>query len=155
MHDGKRKGDIIKIQVMEHLERVEEARYYVDQVRKELDLTETSEQLDPALEQENADCQEEGLAEHPDFVHADPDEVNTTENNMQKSIYRKIEIPNESELKENTRSLDRYQKEVINIGIKYAKSIVKARKEGNTAPKAPLLIVDGPWRCRCWKINSD
>ena len=49
MYDGKRKVDIVKSQVMEHLEGVEEARYYVDQVRKELDLTETSEQLDPAL----------------------------------------------------------------------------------------------------------
>ena len=143
MHGGERKVDIVKSQVMEHLEGVEEARYYVDQLKKELELTEISETLDPALEQENADCEEEGLVEHPDFEHADPDEVTTRETKTQTSIYRKIEIPNDSELKENTRSLDRYQKEVINIGIQYAKGIIKARKEGNAAPKAPLLMVHG------------
>ena len=143
MHDGKRKVDIVKSQVMEHLEGVEEARYYVDQLKKELDLTEISETLDPALEQENADCEEEGLVDHPDFVHADPDEVTTRENKTQTSIYRKIEIPNDSQLKENTQALDRYQKEVINIGIQYAKGIIKARKEGNAAQKAPLLMVHG------------
>ena len=37
--------------------------------------------------------------------------------------------------------MDDYQKEVINIGVKYAKGVVKARKEGNVPPKAPLLIV--------------
>ena len=59
------------------------------------------------------------------------------------SIYRKIEIPNDAVLKENTRSLDKYQREVINIGVKYAKGLVKARKEGNTTPPAPLLMVHG------------
>ena len=83
MHDGKRKVDIVKSQVMEHLEGVEEARYYVDELKKELDLTEISETLDPALEQENADCEE-----HPDFEHADPDEVTTRETKTQTSIYR-------------------------------------------------------------------
>ena len=62
---------------MVHLEGVEEARYYVEQAQKEIDLTEISKNLDPALEQENADCEEEGLLEHPDFVHADPEEVTT------------------------------------------------------------------------------
>ena len=43
-------------------------------------------------------------------------------------------------MKENTRTLDRYQREVINIGVKYAKGIVKSRREGNTAP---LMMVHG------------
>ena len=43
MHDGKRKVEIVKSQAMEHLEGVEEARYYVDQLKKELELTEISE----------------------------------------------------------------------------------------------------------------
>ena len=46
-------------------------------------------------------------------------------------------------MKQATRSLDVYQREVINIGIKYARGIVKSRKEGNALPKAPLLMVHG------------
>ena len=49
-----------------------------------------------------------------------------------------MDIPSTDELKENTRSLDEYQREVIYIGIKYAKDIVKSRKEGNKSPTAPL-----------------
>ena len=39
--------------------------------------------------------------------------------------------------------LDKYQKEVVNISVKYARDIVKSRKHGNTPPKAPLLMVHG------------
>ena len=67
------------------------------------------------------------------MIHADPDQVTTEEDGRPTSIYRKIDIPNNVELKKNTRSLDKYQREVINIGVKYAKSIVKARKEGNVS----------------------
>ena len=141
MYQDKRKVDIVKSQVMEHLEGVEEARYYVEQAKKELDLTEIGKTLDPALEQENDDCNEEELVEHPDMIHADPDQIMSREENCVTSIYRKIEIPNDTELKENTRSLDSYQREVINIGVKYAKGLVKARKEGNATPAAPLLMV--------------
>ena len=143
MNGDKRKVDIVKSKVMEHLEGVEEARYYVEQAKKELDLSEISNELDAALEQENADCVAEGLVEHPDFVHADPGEIINNERKNEASIYRKIEIPNDNELKEATRSLDVFQREVINIGIKYARGIVKSRKEGNSPPRAPLLMVHG------------
>ena len=143
MYNDKRKVDIVKNQVMEHLEGVEEARYYVEQAKKEIDLTEIGEKLDPALEQDNADCEEIELVEHPDLIHADPDQIATGEDGRAASIYRRIEIPNETKKKEKTRTLDSYQREVINIGIKYAKGIVKARKEGNASPTAPLLMVHG------------
>ena len=42
MHNGSRKIDIVKSQVMDHLEGVEEARYYVEQIQKELDLQQTN-----------------------------------------------------------------------------------------------------------------
>ena len=54
VHNDKRKVDIVKSQVMEHLEGVEEGRYYVEQIKKELDLTEIGNTLDPTLQQENA-----------------------------------------------------------------------------------------------------
>ena len=45
---------------MEFLEGVEEARYYVAQAQKELDLQETEERLDAMGVQDNDDCDEEG-----------------------------------------------------------------------------------------------
>ena len=143
MHNGSRKIDVVKSQVMEHLEGVEEARYYVEQIQKELDLSETANKLDPTLEQDNADCDEEATSDHPDFLHIDPGMITTEESSVPRDIYRRVDIPSSAELKENTRSLDKYQREVVNIGIKYAKDIVKARKEGNKAPEAPLLMVHG------------
>ena len=74
-YEGKRKTDIVKAQVMEHLEGVEEARYYVEQIKKELDLNEIAQRLDPTLEQDNAECDDEPVIEHPDFAHIDPGEM--------------------------------------------------------------------------------
>ena len=142
-YNNKQKVKIVKSQVMENLEGVEEARYFIEQAKKQIDLSEIALQLDPALEQDKAECEEDGIEEHPDFVHYDPDQITIDENAPETNIYRRIEIPNDDELKEKTRSLDKYQKEVINIGVKYAKGMVKARKEGNVPPKAPLLMVHG------------
>ena len=51
-YNDQRKVDLVKAQVMEHLEGVEEARYYVEQVKKETDLTDVANTLDPMLEQD-------------------------------------------------------------------------------------------------------
>ena len=48
-HNGNRKVQIVKSQVMEHLEGVEEARYYIEQAKKQIDLTYVRNKLDPAL----------------------------------------------------------------------------------------------------------
>ena len=37
----------------------------------------------------------------------------------------------------------RYDSEVLNIAVKYAKDLVKARRPGNKKPNAPLLMVHG------------
>ena len=141
--NGQQKVDIVKSQVMEYLEGVEEARYYVEQVKKDIDLTETANKLDPAMEQENADCEEEDIDDHPDFLHIDPGQVVTDPETPSSSIFRRIVIPGVDELREKTRSLDYYQREVVNIGVKYAKDIVKSRREGNGSPVATLMMVHG------------
>ena len=142
-YKGKRKVDIVKNQVMEHLEGVEEARYYVDQVKKELDISETAIALDAAKEQDNADCEEEGTEEHAEFLHIDPGQIATDSDKHTSGIYKKIDIPGADELRASTRTLDSHQREVVNIGVKYAKDVVKSRREGNLAPVPPLLMVHG------------
>ena len=142
-YEGKRKTDIVKSQVMEHLEGVEEARYYVEQIKKELDLTEIAETLDPTLEQENADCDDEEVTEHPDFTHIDPGDIIKEQEKSDAVKYRKVDVPTDDILKEKTRSLDYWQREVVNIGIKYAKDVVKGRRTGNSPPTPPLYMIHG------------
>ena len=109
-----------------------------------MDTTSVAVNLDAAAEQENDDCQEELEELHPEYLHLDPDNYEEIETNTkQQSIYRHIDLPNIHTLKEKTRQLDPYQRRVIDIGIKYAKDLVKARREGNQAPEPPYLMVHG------------
>ena len=82
------------------------------------------------------------MSEHPDYQHVDPDQLEN-ESPTPSTIFAKIEIPLDKDIRKATCQLDKYQREVINIGVKYARDIVKARKEGNSYPKAPLLMVHG------------
>ena len=59
------------------------------------------------------------------------------------SIMKKIEIPPEDELKTKIQRLDEYQREVLNIGVRYCKDLVKARKITNAIPEAPKVMVHG------------
>ena len=143
---GKSKIKIVKEQVMEHLESVEEARYNLQEAEKRLDMERIGMILDSTLHQDNAECQEEGLEEHPDYVHLDPEDMGMIdeENALEtKSTYKMIEIPSDNVLRTATRSLDEHQRMVLDIGIKYAKDIVKARKNGNPSPEPPMLMVHG------------
>ena len=65
----------VKSKVMEHLESVEEARYMVEEASKELDLGKIGVQMDVAHEQDQAECHEEGVIEHPDYIHLDIDGI--------------------------------------------------------------------------------
>ena len=65
----------VKAKVMEHLESVEEARYMVEQSTKEVDSDAIGISLDAALEQDNADCQMEGVSDHPDYLYLDTDGI--------------------------------------------------------------------------------
>ena len=107
---------------MEHLQSVEEARHYVDEVTKKIDLKDIGISLDAAAEQSNAECQEEIEELHPDYAHLDTENVDDLEEQVKKvqSIYRKIDLPDLKVLKQKTRQLDHYQRNVVDIGVKYA-----------------------------------
>ena len=73
--DGSKKIGIVKRQVMEHLQSVEEARYYVEQMKKEVrtDIEEKAAlRMDPNGIQDDDDCEEEGMEEHDDYQYCDP-----------------------------------------------------------------------------------
>ena len=90
----------VKSKIMEHLESVEEARHYVQEVKKNLDLTNIGISLDAAAEQENAECQEEIEEIHPDYIHLDIEnlEIKEKPENMS-NIYRRIANPDINEIR--------------------------------------------------------
>ena len=138
-YSGQRKVDIVKKQIMPHLEGVEEARHYVDQIRKEINLEEVASQLDSMMEQANEDDIES--TPHPDFQHLDPGIESGSSDSTCK--YKKIEVPPNSVLYEEVRKLDKFQIEVIRMGVKFAKDVRKAEREGNKYPVGPMLMVSG------------
>ena len=148
-YNGERKIDLVKNQVMEYLESIEEARYFVDLAKDKLDLEETSIKLDPQKEQDNADCSEEEVdeeeAQQEDMLygHLNPENVDIKDDSSKHGFHKRIEIPDDSVLKESTRNLDEYQREVLNTAVKFAKDLVKARKFPNKPPNSPLLMVHG------------
>ena len=149
-YEGKRKVDLVKSQVMEHLEGVEEARYYVEQVKKEIDLTEVGNALDPALEQNNADCDEEVELEHPEFTHRDPEQIPKEEETMAAGNYKRVEIPNLDELKRKTRTLDKWQKGSYKLWPSFCKRHCKRKKTWKRSRYT--CSSHGLWRCWCWQV---
>ena len=72
-----------------------------------------------------------------------PDNLDLKEDTSKHGFHKKIDIPDDSDLKESTRNLDEYQREVLNVAIKYSKDLVKARKLSKKPPNSPLLMVHG------------
>ena len=129
---------------MEHLQDVTEARYFVEEVMKELDLEETKHVIDPQLAQMDEDCYDEGVVEHPDYNFMNPEIFDDFKDEIpSKSIYRKIDIQPIKCLKEKTRKLDEYQRQVVDVGIKFSKDVVKSRNNFTKQPDPVFLMVHG------------
>ena len=134
---------IVKDQVMEHLESVEEAKFFVDELHKN-QVLEVGEELDANNEQDDLECLEEDLVEHPDFTHLNPDELEAFESKTtKKQTMRIIETGCVEELVTNSRKLDMYQRKVVEMGVRFARGIVKARSGGNRYPEPIQLMVHG------------
>lgn len=84
------------------------------------------------------------VEDNSEFVAVDPDLLeNTGEERVRISEYGRIIIPNKKELVERTRRLDKEQRKVVDIAVKYAKDIRKARRKGQRHPHPPHLMVHG------------
>jgi hypothetical protein len=58
-------------------------------------------------------------------------------------MFKKIDVPTLTELREETRKLDKFQREAVNISVKYAKDLVKSRRDGNSPPTPIYLTGHG------------
>ena len=144
LHNGEKKVDIVKRQVMEHLQDVTEARYFAEEALKDVDLEETECAYNAAQMQENEDFEPEGNEEHPGYGHIDPDMLDNVDEGVPiQNRYRKVEIPSLEDLKERTRNLDEHQRHVVDVGIRFSKDTVMARKSCSAPPSPPILMVHG------------
>ena len=131
----------VKSQVMEYLEDVQEARFFVEEA---IQTKEIGDILDPEGEKDKKECEYEGVIEHPDFPEFD---LGISEEDNKKGAddkcYRPIEIDNLEILMEKSKNLDFFQKKVIERGIHYARDVVKGIKSWNKTPDASLVMVHG------------
>ena len=139
-HNSKRKISNVKNILMEYLETVEEG---TEKTRNTLESN-AGTLLDNAMEQENADCEEEGIENHEDFLHKDIDLVeNAKDSEVSGTLYKKIELYSDAKINEITLQLDCEQRMVLDIAVDYANNLVKAKKGGISIPNAPLIVVQG------------
>ena len=62
-------------------------------MKKEIDLTDIAQKLDPTLEQNNADCDDDLDTEHPDFTHIDPGQITTELDNKKLETTGELRFP--------------------------------------------------------------
>ena len=134
-----------KQQVMEWLEDVEEGRHYVEEVLKnEINTEEIGDELDAAKEQDDAECEDEGIEMDPMYQHLDLGDHNEHDFTPSSTWCKKIELKDDEQLTKSTHHLDEYQRKTLDICLKFARDIVKAHKNHkNALPEATCLVVLG------------
>ena len=81
---------------------------------------------------------------NPEFAAVDPELLDETEEERSRvSDFGRIVVPDREVLKEKTRGLDNDQRKVLDITIKFAKDVLKARTKGKALPDPPHLMVHG------------
>ena len=147
--DNEMKIRRVKAQVMPFLESVEEAQLMYEQSKEEEeeedDLDDIGAQLDPENEQELGDAEEEGVLEHPEYAHLDPDQVEDHQDDDNGGVraFKTITIPDPDVLLEQARKLDAMQKNVLRMGITCCRDLVKYRRNHQEKPNPTLLMVHG------------
>ena len=84
------------------------------------------------------------MEENPEFSAVDPALLDVNEEDrVRVSDYGRVVIPSRKELAEKTRSLDKDQRKVVDLAVKQARGILKARKRGRAPPEPQHLMVHG------------
>ena len=84
------------------------------------------------------------VEENPEFSAMDPQLLEEgEEERVRVADYGRVIVPDKEELKEKTRGLDNDQRKVLDITIKFAKDVRKARTRGRAPPEPPHLMVHG------------
>ena len=134
----------VKAKVMEWLEDVEEARYFVEEVMKNnVDVEETGENMDPEMHQEDTECEMEGIEEDDTYRHLDPEGLKDQNLPDNRNWYRKLEMIDQSELERKTCRLDKWQRQVIDVALKFVRGVRKYTNGVDSLPRPDNLVVIG------------
>ena len=134
---------------MPFLESVEEAQLMYEQSKDDEEdvLDNIGAELDPENEQELGENEDEGVLEHPEHAHLDPEDMDDhgCGNEGEKSAFKTINIPDPDVQLHQARKLDHWQKEVLRIGVGYCRQVAKYRRNGHEdeKPVPPLVMVHG------------
>ena len=128
-------------QVMEYLEDNEEARMMAAEMF--VDSNMAGEFIDPEGEQEQDDNVLDVIQQQDDFDHADPEFIDEPAEDAFEKAYRPIQVRPLEVLRTDARRMDYYQKVVLEMAVRQARGLVKARNSKNPLPNPPLVMVDG------------
>ena len=132
----------VKSQVMEYIEENEEARIRASEMF--INNITTGESMDPQGEQENEDDRLDTVIQQEEFQYLDPEFSLANDDDAFEKSFRPIEVRPLQEIKKSAIRLYFYQRKVLEIGVRHARGIVKARGGKNPPPQlSPLIMVDG------------
>ena len=77
------------------------------------------------------------------YEHLDRGDHNENEFLPSNDWCKRIELKDNEQLSMEAQKLDKYQRKTLDIGLKYARDIVKSRNHENQIPEAPRVIVLG------------
>ena len=84
------------------------------------------------------------MEENPEFAAMDPALLEEGEvERVRVSDYGRVIVPDREDLIKASRSLDVDQRRVLDIAIKFARGVEKARSKGRRGPDPPHLMVHG------------
>ena len=84
------------------------------------------------------------VEENPEFAAVDPELLDEAEEERARvTDFGRIVVPDRNVLKEKTSGLDNDQRKVLDITVKFARDILKARSKGRALPDPPHMMVHG------------
>ena len=99
--------------------------------------------IDPEGEQEQDDNVLDVIQQQEEFDHVDPEFIEEPANDAFEKAYRPIEVRPLEVLRTDARRMDSYQRVVLEMAVRQARGLVKARNGKNPLPTPPLVMVDG------------
>ena len=108
----------IRSKTMPFVNHVEDGLEKAEEIYNKDNVAET---LDPQADQDNAECEDEGILDQEKFIAFDYDKLEDTYAEKSDALFRRIELNSIDELNQKTLSLDDDQKFVLEKVINYAK----------------------------------
>ncbi len=130
----------VRSKTMPFVNHVEDGLEKAEEIYNEDNVAET---LDPQADQDNAECEDEGILDQEKFIAFDYDKLEETYAEKSDALFRRIELNSTDELNQKMLSLDDDQKFVLEIVINYTKQYKRSLLMKVPPPKPLRLKVLG------------